>query len=106
MMRRPKLPPATAQLCHLGRPGLGMAAECAMPSVSATDENSPLGAHLCRALITQVAVFLQTLVNNAFQLGRHIGIQSNGRGWRCIQDGFEDLRRTAATKRERTCRHL
>ena len=57
-------------------------------------------------LIAQVAVFLQSLVDDPLQFGRHSGIQTQGLDGRRIQDGFENLRGTAAMERERTCRHL
>src|ERR1700680_1138796 len=57
-------------------------------------------AHLCRTLIAQVAIFLQSLIDDSLQLGWHRRIQSHGGRGRCVEDGFEDLRRTDGMKRE------
>ena len=55
-----------------------------------------VGPHLRGMLIAQVAVFLQSLIDDPFQFGRHSGIQPQRRSRRRIQDGFEDLRGTVA----------
>src|ERR1035441_746730 len=67
----PALSRRRARACHRTAPALGVPLQ-------------PLqvGSHLRCALITQVAVFLQSLINDVFQLGRQIGIQSHGRN-RC-----------------------
>ena len=69
---------------------------------TATVRNSLLASRLCvslqplqirshvrRALVAQVAVFLQRLVDDVFQLGRHIGIQPNRGSGDRIQYGLK-----------------
>ena len=65
-----------------------------------------VGSHFRRALVAQIAVFLQGLVDDVFQLGRNITIETNGRGWNRIEDCLEDDSRTFAMKGQNTCRHL
>jgi len=65
-----------------------------------------VGSQIGRALITQVAIFLQSLVDDALQLRGHVGIEAHGGDWAAIEDGFEDLRGAAAMKWKRARRHL
>ena len=58
-----------------------------------------VGTHLRRALIAQLAVFLQCLVDDAFQFGGHVGIQPHGGRRFRIQNGFEDDRGAIARER-------
>src|SRR6516165_11154566 len=57
-------------------------------------------------LVTQVAILLQTLVDDFFQLGRQIGIQSNGRNWSAIEDRLENQSRALPSEGQRSGRHL
>jgi hypothetical protein len=50
-------------------------------------------------LVTQIAIFLQSLVDDAFEFGGSFGIQADGRGGRGIKDGFEDDGGTFSAKR-------
>src|SRR5437016_13360944 len=62
--------------------------------------------HLSRALIAEVAVFLQSLVDDSLHLGRHCRIQSDCGAGTGVEDGFEYLCGTACMKRESTRYHL
>src|ERR1700747_245007 len=57
-------------------------------------------------LITQVAILLQTLVDDFFELGQQIGIQSNGRNWSAIEDRLENQSRALPSEGQRSGRHL
>ena len=57
-------------------------------------------------LVAQIAVFLQRLADNLFELRRKIGIEPTGRHGGLAQDGLKDRRRAVAAKRERAGRHL
>src|ERR1019366_2452044 len=53
-----------------------------------------------------IAIFLQCLVDDVFQLGWYVVIQPH---WRCgsrVQNGFEDDSRAFPTERQRARRHL
>ena len=96
MRTKPKPPTAIAQLFHLVRPGWDAAAArkvacsrllmkvrhspqiiCAgdRPESVSRFRRFKSAAHFRRALIAQVAVFLQRLVDNSVQLGREFWIQ-------------------------------
>src|ERR1017187_2649013 len=62
--------------------------------------------YVSRMLVTQVAILLQTLVDNFFQLGRQIGNQSNGRNWSAIEDRLENQSRALPSEGQRSGRHL
>ncbi len=49
-----------------------------------------IGAHFRGVLVAQLAVFLQRLVDDVFQLGRHIGIQPHRREPGAFENGVED----------------
>src|SRR5580700_2435198 len=65
-----------------------------------------IGAHFSRALVAEIAVLLQRLVDDVFQLGWHVGIQPQR--WRRyrIQNGFEDESGAFPTERQPACSHL
>jgi hypothetical protein len=62
--------------------------------------------HVGRALITQIAVLLQSLVDDALQFRGYIGIQPNRGGGRAIENGFENHCRTLAPERHGAGGHL
>lgn len=65
-----------------------------------------VGTHLRRALIAEVAVFLQGFVDDPFQFGGHVGIQpKRGRGC-CVENSLEDDRGTLAAERRNARGHL
>ena len=49
-----------------------------------------VGANVAGVLVAQLAILLETLVDDALELGRDIGIQAHGRHGRAIEDGLED----------------
>ena len=57
-------------------------------------------------LVTQIPVLLQSLVDDAFQIGWHFGIQPHRRSWRPIQDRFENDGGTLSAERQCARRHL
>ena len=57
-------------------------------------------------LVSQVAVFFQTLANDLFELGRQIGVESNGRNWNAIKDRLENQSRALPSEGHRSGRHL
>ena len=65
-----------------------------------------IGAHVGGMLVTQIAVLLQRLVNDAFHLRRQIGIQPDRRRGQLFQNRIEDQRRSVAAERQRAGRHL
>jgi hypothetical protein len=65
-----------------------------------------VGSHLRRTLIAQVPVFLQRLVDDVFQLGRNLAIESNRRRRIGIQYGVEDQRRGFSMERQRSGCHF
>jgi len=62
--------------------------------------------HVGCVLVAQVAIFLQRLVDDVFQLRRHIGIQPDHGHRGAVHDGLTDHRRTFSVKRQITRRHL
>ncbi len=65
-----------------------------------------VGADVCGVLITQIAVFLQALVDNAFQQGRQVGIQAHCRSGNAVQYRLKDHSGSVAAKRQCSRRHL
>ena len=58
-----------------------------------------IGFDLCRALVAQVAIFFESLVDDAFELDGQIGIEPKRRRGSAIQDAIEDHAGTFAMKR-------
>ena len=65
-----------------------------------------IGAHIGSVLVTQVAIFFQSFIDNAFQFAGQVRIQPHRRHWRLVQDGFEQQRSRVPAERQRACRHL
>src|ERR1700756_4035753 len=65
-----------------------------------------VGANIRSMLVAQVAVFLQSLVDDVFQLRRHIGIQPHKRYGCPVQDRIEDGRGTVTTEWQLPGGHL
>ena len=63
-------------------------------------------AHVGCVLVAQIAIFLQSFVDDLVQLGRHFGIQPNGGSGRPVQDGFENRCRAVATEGSLAGGHL
>ncbi len=57
-------------------------------------------------LVAHFAVFFQRAVDDVFQLGRQVRIQSDRRQWRAVHDGIEDHAGSLAMKWHRAGRHL
>src|ERR1700740_3332049 len=53
-----------------------------------------------------IAIFFQSLVDDLLEPRRNIRIQPNCRGWRSIQNGFEDHTARAASKRKHAPAHI
>ena len=49
-----------------------------------------VGSNFRSVLVAQISIFLQSLVDDVFQLRRHVRIQSERRNWRPVQDGVEN----------------
>ncbi len=49
-----------------------------------------IGAKVRSVLIAEVAILLQSFVDNFFELGRQVRIQADGRNWGAIQNSFGD----------------
>jgi len=69
-------------------------------------EAGEVGAEIGGTLVAEVAVFLEGFVDNAFEVRGQVGIQAERGGGRGIENGFEDFRGTAATKRQDAGGHL
>ena len=65
-----------------------------------------VGAQLGRRLAAEVAIFLERLADDAVELCRQFGIQTQGRRGRLVKDGIEDRSNTGAGKSLATGRHL
>src|SRR5580693_9827392 len=65
-----------------------------------------LGTHVGCALVAQIAIFLESPVDDVFQLGRNLTIETNRRGWGRVEDGFKDDSRTFSLKGQCARRHL
>ena len=57
-------------------------------------------------LVTQFAVFLQALVDDAFQINVQIGIQPDWGNWSTVQNGIENRGATVSSERQLPGRHL
>jgi len=57
-------------------------------------------------LVAEIAVFVQTLVDDAFQFYWYFGIQPDWRGRRGIEDGLENDSRAFAPERHHTGCHF
>src|SRR6266700_4790769 len=79
---------------------------CALSALSVPLQPLQVRSHLRSVLVTQVAVFLQALVDDPFQFGRQVGVQSNRWRWGTIQNGFEDHSRTFPTEWQTPSSHL
>ena len=62
--------------------------------------------HVGCMLIAQIAIFLQGLVDDVFQLGRHVVIQPHHGHRGTVRDGFKNHCRAFATKRQAASSHL
>jgi hypothetical protein len=49
-----------------------------------------VGSYLRSVLVSKVSIFLQTFVDDPFQFGGEVGIQSHGRRGSRVENGFED----------------
>ena len=59
-----------------------------------------VGTHFQGVLVTQIAVFLQSLVNDPFQFGRYFGIQPYRSDRSSVQDRLEDGCCTVSAERQ------
>src|SRR5208283_1536933 len=73
--------------------------DSAFPALAVPFQPLKIGTNVRGVLVAQVLIFLQTLVDDVFELLRQIGIETHG--WRgcSIQNRFEDHTRTFAAKR-------
>ena len=69
-------------------------------------EAGQVGTQIRRALVADVAVLVEGLVNNVFQIDRQGGIHSNCRSRLFVKDRIEQSGGGVTAKRERSCRHL
>ena len=65
-----------------------------------------IGAHVGSVLVTQVAILLQRLVDDAFQFGGQVGIHAHGSDRRAIQNLALDYSRAFAPERQCAGRHF
>src|SRR2546422_4434664 len=65
-----------------------------------------VGAHLGSVLIAKIAVFLQRLVDDPFEVNWEVGIQAHRRNGISVKNGVENDSRTLPTERQRSRRHL
>jgi hypothetical protein len=65
-----------------------------------------VGSHFRRALIAQIAVFFQSLVDDPFDFDWHVGIQPHGGSGSRVENGFEDDSRAFPTEWQRACSRL
>jgi len=61
-------------------------------------ESLQVGAQFRGVLVADVTIFLQRLVDDAFQAVGNIGIQTHWRSWRPVQNGVEGGSRSVATE--------
>src|SRR5207244_8704729 len=61
-----------------------------------------VSAQLGGALVTDVAIFLQRLIYDSFQLRRHFRIEPERRGRIFVENGIKDRGAGVSTKRKRT----
>ena len=65
-----------------------------------------VSADIGSVLVAQVAVLLQGLLDDLFQLGGDLRVQAHRRHRGAVQDGLEDHRRGIATERHDAGSHL
>src|SRR5581483_3490658 len=65
-----------------------------------------IGPDLGSSLIAKIAIFLQSLIDDSFQLGRQIGIEANWSGWSLVKDGIEDCCRGGSLERQASGSHF
>src|SRR5450755_4465544 len=65
-----------------------------------------VGSHIRGMLVPQVAVFLQCLIDDLFQLGWHVRVQTHGSYRSAVQDRLEDGCCTPPTERQLAGDHL
>ena len=78
----------------------------ATPGVQVALQTLEVGAKLGGSLAADVPIFLESLVDDFFQLGRKIGIQTKRWQGRPVQNGVEREPRRISTERQRTGRHF
>ena len=71
---------------ELGRDGSGGDASGAGVAAQAFE----IGAKFAGVLVTEIAIFFEGFADDAFELGRKVGMQAGRREWRTIENGFED----------------
>src|SRR5436309_15721483 len=75
----------------------------AVPTATFPEVVSPeVSAQLGGALVTDVAIFLQRLIYDSFQLRRHFRIEPERRGRIFVENGINDRGAGVSTKRKRT----
>src|ERR1700730_18204770 len=65
-----------------------------------------VGADLGSALVAQVTIFLQSFVDDLFQLRRQISVDPHGGSWLAVQDGVKDDGGSVAAEGDDACPHL
>src|SRR5215469_3191737 len=65
-----------------------------------------VGANLRGVLVTQIAIFLQALDNDAFQLCRDLGVEAHRSNRSFTQNGVKDSPRRIASERWSSSSHL
>src|ERR1700758_1158721 len=87
---------------RLGLFGRGMAAGTVNVALEALQISAKFGSRLT----TQVGVFLESLFDELFELGRHGGVQAQGRDGRFAEDRFKYNRAALPAKWQRASGHL
>ena len=80
---------------HGGTAGIGVALEA-----------FEFRAHVRSVLVAEVAIFFEGAIDDVFEAGGKIGIETDGRRGRAVQDGFENDTAGVATKGERARCHF
>src|ERR1700757_3995607 len=65
-----------------------------------------IGANLRGVLVPEISILFQTLIDDAFQFGWQVRVQTYCRCWCPIENGFKHNARTLTTKRQGSRRHL
>ena len=65
-----------------------------------------VGAQIGGMLVTQIAILLQRLVDDVFELRRNIGVETHRRDRSALQNRVKDRSRRIPTKRHRPGCHL
>src|ERR1700687_4615873 len=65
-----------------------------------------VSADIGRVLVAQVAILLESLVNDVFQLGRQVGVQPNRRCWSAVENRLENRGRAFSAEWQRPRRHF